>query len=95
EPCDSVIDLARNADMMLCMCGNDDAIKEHNRHNYGQTGTISAARMAQSANVKTLVLIHMGHHITQHGPLEKALGDIRQHYSGQVIFSEELMELDV
>ena len=95
EPCDPVIDLAQNADMLLCMCGNDEATLEERGLNYGQTGTLSAARMAQEAKVKTLVLIHMGHHITQHGPLEKALGDIREHYSGRVIFSEELMKLDV
>ena len=90
-----MIDLAQNADMLLCMCGNNEATLEERGLNYGQTGTLSAARMAQEANVKTLVLIHMGHHITQHGPLEKALGDIRQHYNGRVIFSEELMKLDV
>jgi len=45
--------------------------------------------------VKKLVLVHMGAHISQHGPLEKGLGDIREVYGGQVIYAEELMAIDV
>ena len=61
----------------------------------GLPGTISAARMAQEANVKTLVLIHMGHDISQHGLLEQTTCDIRKRHSGQVISLEELMKLGV
>ena len=41
------------------------------------------------------ILVHMGPHISQHGPLEKGLGDIREVYGGQVIYAEELMAIDV
>jgi hypothetical protein len=37
----------------------------------------------------------MGAHIASHGPLEKGIGDIREAFGGQVIFSEELMAIDV
>jgi len=47
--------------------------------------------MAQEAGVKKLVLVHMGPHIAQHGPLEKGLGDIREVFSGEVIYAEEIM----
>ena len=61
----------------------------------GQCGTTGAAAMAEAAGVKKLILVHMGAHIAQHGPLEKGLGDIREVYGGQVIYAEELMAIDV
>ena len=95
EPCDTVIDLAQNADIMLANCANNQSTLENQGLDSGQSGTIAAAQIAQTANVKTLVLTHMGPTFATHGPLEKGLGDIRQHYEGQVIFAEELMKLDV
>lgn len=93
-PCRSVTDLARNADVMMCMCWNDQDVMDTDGENQGgQCGTKGAARMALEAGVKKLVLVHMGPHISQHGPLEKGLGDIREIYPGQVVFAEELMKL--
>ena len=51
--------------------------------------------MAEAAGVKKLVLVHMGPHISQHGPLEKGIGDIREVYSGEVLYGEELMKFDI
>ena len=51
--------------------------------------------MAEEAGVEKLILVHMGPNISQHGVLEKGIGDIREVYSGQVIYSEELMAIDV
>jgi ribonuclease BN (tRNA processing enzyme) len=51
--------------------------------------------MAEEAGVKKLILVHMGPHISQRGPLEKGLGDIRDFYGGECIYAEELMAIDV
>ena len=51
--------------------------------------------MAQKAGVKKLILVHMGPNISKHGPLEKGLGDIREVYSGEVIYAEELNSIDI
>ena len=95
QPCDSVTELARDADVMLCMCWDDQEVMAADGESYGQCGTTGAGRMAEAAGVKKLVLVHMGPHIAQHGPLEKGLGDIREVYNGQVIYAEELMKLEV
>ena len=95
EPCDPVIDLARNADIMVANCANNQATLEEQGLDSGQSGTIAAAQMAQAANVKTLALTHLGPTFATHGPLEKGIADISQHYTGQVIFAEELMKLDI
>ena len=80
---------------MLCMCWDDQEEMDADGESPGQTGTTAAARMAQEAGVKELVLVHMGKNISSHGVLEKGLGDIHRIYNGRVIFAEELMKLDL
>ncbi len=95
QPCRSVVDLARNADMMLCMCWDDQEVMDRNGEARAQCGTTAAARMAQEAGVKKLVLVHIGPNLSRHGPMEKGIGDVRKLYDGQVLFSEELMALEL
>jgi len=95
QPCQSIIDLAKDADVMLCMCWDDQELMDADGEAPGQCGTTGAADMAEAAGVKKLILVHMGAHISQHGPLEKGLGDIREAYGGQVIYAEELMAIDI
>ena len=95
QPCQSIVDLAKGADVMLCMCWDDQECMDADGEAPGQCGTTGAARMAEEAGVKKLILVHMGAHISRHGPLEKGIGDIREVYGGQVIYAEELMALDI
>ena len=95
QPCQSVIDLARDADVMLCMCWDDQGEMERNGEAPFQCGTTEAAQMAQDAGVKRLALVHIGPHLAGHGPMEKGIGDIKKIYDGDVVFSDELMYLDV
>ena len=95
QPCRSVIDLARNADILVSMCWDDQEAMEACGEASGSTGTAGAARMAQQAGVKALVLSHMGPRISSHGPLEKGLGDVRRLFDGRVIFAVELLTVDV
>jgi hypothetical protein len=43
--------------------------------------------------VKKLVLVHQGHELACHGPMEKALGEMAEFYKGTIIWGEELMEV--
>ena len=95
QPCQSVVDLAKDAYVMLCMCWDDQECMDADGEAPGQCGTTGAARMAEEAGVKKLILVHMGPNIASHGPLEKGLGDIREVYGGQVLYAEELMAIDV
>ena len=95
SPCASVIDLARGADVMLCMCWDNQEVMDEVGESGGQCGTTGAAQMAQEAGVKKLVLVHVGPHLSRHGPMESGIGDILRIYDGEIIFSEELMKIEV
>ena len=73
QPCQSVVELARGADLMLCMCWDDQEEMDEDGEGGGQCGTTGAARMAQEAGVKQLALVHMGPNISSPGPLKKGL----------------------
>ena len=95
QPCESVIELAKNADVMFCMCWDDQDVMDEDGEAPGQCGTKGAARMAQAAGIKKLVLAHIGPHLSQHGPMEKGIGDVKAIYDGELVFAEEIMKIPV
>lgn len=93
-PCESVIELARDADALLCMCwDHQDDI--HQDELLGTSGTLDAAAMAQRAGVGRLVLVHTGPSFGTPGSHEKAIADISRIYDGEIIWAEELSSLDL
>ena len=95
QPCQNVTTLAKEADVMLCMCWDNQDIMDKNGEASRQCGTTGAAKMAQEAGVKKLVLVHIGPHLSSHGPMEKGIGEIDSLYDGEVIFSDELMTFSI
>ena len=95
QPCDSVVELARGADLMLCMCWDDQEVMQENGEAEGQCGTTGAARMAQEAGVKRLAVVHIGPHLARHGPMEKGIGDMRAVYDGGLVFADELSTIEL
>ena len=95
EPCGSVVELARDADVMLSMCWDEEEHMLEQGEQHGATGTMGAARMAQEAGVKRLVLVHVGPYLAQHPTMEKGIGDAKKIYDGELVFSDELMSFDV
>jgi ribonuclease BN (tRNA processing enzyme) len=61
----------------------------------GQTGTLDAAKMAQDAGVKRLILTHTGSRLAEPGSREKGIVDIAQIFQGEIIFGEELIKLSL
>lgn len=95
EPCVSLADLSRGADVLVVNCWNHQEAMDADGEAPGQTGTIDAAKMAAESGVKKLILVHTGPALCMPGSKEKAIADIARIYSGEIIFGEELMVLDL
>jgi ribonuclease BN (tRNA processing enzyme) len=93
RPCESVTSLARNADVMVCMCTDDEAGSQRAHQGAGSCSTAGAARMARDAGVKKLILVHIGPHLAEHGPMESGIGEVRSIFDGEIVFSEEVMRI--
>jgi len=94
-PCDEVAALAKGADVFVANCWDHQKSMNENGEALGQTGTLDAARFAQEAGVKTLILTHTGRNIRKPGSRERAIRHIAAAYEGEIIFGEELMVLDL
>ncbi|MDH3248189.1 MAG: MBL fold metallo-hydrolase [Acidimicrobiia bacterium] len=94
-PCDSVRDLAADADVMISICTYvQDDIDGTPEARY-QCGSRDVASIAQAAGVGMLVLVHQVHHLDAPGQMERALRDITSIYDGDVVWSHELMTIDI
>lgn len=93
EPCETVSGLAHGADVLVVNCWDHQHTMDEDGEAPGQTGTLDAARMAQEAGVKRLILAHTGPRLAEPGSREKAIGDIARVFPHEIIFGEELMRL--
>ena len=89
--CQSVVDLARGADVMLCMCADSQERIDLTGLNKKNSGHLDAARMAQEAGVKKLALVHLGPAICHHGEMERVIAATKSVFDGELIFTEEMM----
>lgn len=90
EPCATTVELARDADLLFCMCWDTQSAMDECGEGDGQCGTSGAARIAQEAGVRRLVLVHSGPHVSRSGQREDAVDEVRGLFDGEVIFADEL-----
>ena len=93
SPCEEVEELSYKADVMVCMCWDDQNIMNEVGEDEGQCGTIGAAMMASRAQVKHLVLTHLGPNIHKKTEQIKSLKQMRKIFPGKITFSNELEEI--
>jgi ribonuclease Z len=94
RPCASVTRLAQGADVMLCVCVFVQEDIDGTPEADAMCGSTAAARMAQEAGVKTLILVHQSASLEEPGNMERALRDIGREFDGRVVWARELMALD-
>ena len=95
RPCQSVVDLARGVDVMVCLCSDVQSDMAGNPPEQYMSGSSAAGKMAQESGAGKLVLVHQGHSLQLPGASERALGDIAVEYDGPVIWGNELQVLDL
>ena len=81
--------------MMLCMCWDEQSEMDENGEHLGQCGTGGAARMAQEAGVKKLVLVHIGPNLSKSEVQSRGKDEITSIYSGEILFADELTKIDL
>ena len=95
EPCDTVIELAKDADLMLCMCWDEQSVMNETGEQSGQCGTSGAARMAAQANVKKLALVHIGPNLSKSTVMDRASRHLKDIYDGEIVFANELDKINL
>jgi ribonuclease BN (tRNA processing enzyme) len=83
---ETIIDLAKDADLLICECAFPDKLKEK-----GHLTPSLAGDLAAKAGVRNLVLTHF------YPQCEKAdiVAECRQTYSGPLVLAEDLMEIKI
>lgn len=92
-PCDSVVDLAEGADVLISICTFVQEDIDGTPEAEFQCGSRDVALVAQEAGAKKLVLVHQIHHMDEPGEMERALRDVTHHYDGEVVWGRELMTI--
>ena len=95
QPCDSVIELSKGADALVCMCWDDQEVMDSTGEMQGQCGTVGAAEMAQKAGGRKLILSHVGPNLSQESVTEKAISDVGAVFDGEVVVAKELMQINI
>ena len=95
QPCDSVIELSKDADALVCMCWDDQEVMDSTGEMQGQCGTVGAAEMAQKSGVRKLILSHVGPNLSQESVTEKAISDVGAVFDGEVVVAKELMQINI
>ncbi len=93
QPCAEIVELARGADVLICMCWDIQEAMEAGGETIGTCGTRGAAEMAAAAGVGTLIVTHTGPNISRPGGREHAVVDVARAFEGDVFFADELMSL--
>ena len=97
-PCDGIVRLAKDADLLVQCCHFPKSLETNPVMKYlkssilpssGQVGAIAA-----EAGVKQMILTHLSSTITQ-ANFPEILEDIRAEYQGNVLLGRDLMQIEV
>lgn len=93
RPCDSVTGLARGADILLMMCWESAERVDGTDLALGTCSIRGAAETAAAANVRQLVMVHIGERLTRPELRESRELEAREAWDGRIVWGEELMQV--
>lgn len=85
RPCESVMRLAQDADILLHDCGGPHRL--HEAFGQGHSSALEAARIASQAAARRLVLMHLGSR--DEAELRECLGEAQAAFEGEVALAED------
>jgi ribonuclease Z len=90
RPCKSIMNLSKNADVLIHDCTFEDSHKDKAQE-YGHSTASQAAKIAQEACVKKLILVHISAMYEESNNLLKQATKIHK----STILAEDLMKIEV
>jgi len=94
-PCASMERLAKDCDVLVHMCHYLSGTELGPEFAQSCMGHLELARLAKTANVRTVVLSHVTEQIDQPGVRERVIREMAAIYPGNIVFGEDLMEVPV
>ena len=94
-PCDEIVELARGCDLLLHMNHYFSGTEPSPEFRAACGNHRDNAVIARRAGVKALVLTHLTPELDRPGIREQVLDEIRRDFTGQVIWGEDNMEIDI
>lgn len=92
-PCEGINALAKDADMLICMCYFISGTFTAPDVALASSGHLEAATIAHEQNVKTLVATHFTPQMDAPGVKERCLAEMAEIYKGRIIWGEDMMTL--
>lgn len=93
KPCASLTKLSKDADVLVMECIRTHAEIAGTASEDSETDSIGAGTIASESGVKQLVLCHQGLTLEEPELKAKAMAEIKNNYSGPIIWGEELMKI--
>jgi ribonuclease BN (tRNA processing enzyme) len=93
--CDTLVDLARGCDVLIQMNHYESGKEPSAAYRAACGNHADNAHLAQRAGVKTIVLTHILPDLDRPGVHDAITREIREVFSGQVIWGQDLMEIEV
>jgi ribonuclease BN (tRNA processing enzyme) len=92
-PCDGIRRLAKDADVLIHMVHHLSGTEPSEIFARFCTGHREAAALAQEQGARKLVLTHITEQYDRPGVRERVIREMGQHYEGEIIFGEDLMQI--
>jgi ribonuclease BN (tRNA processing enzyme) len=94
-PCQSMIDLARDCDVLVHMCQYMSGTALNREFEKRNAGHLELARLAEEAGVRNLVVSHIAEQFDRPGMRERVVREMGEIYKGNLFLGEDLMEIPV
>ena len=92
-PTPALTDLTKGADVLVNMCHFINGVVTDPRLTTCCSGHLDAARTAQEAGVRTLVLTHITEQVGRPGIRERLIREAGEIFDGNIVFGEDLLEV--
>ena len=93
-PIESVVELARDADLFVMEAVHHEARIQSLPSVISESGTLSAGRMAAEAGAKRLVINHQSPSLEAAEDTTQGIAEVKSVYDGPMVWAHDMMEVE-